>query len=162
MKNLSKLVCLAMTLLCLASLMSCKSSKGFSPFVFRADGGMYHTNLIFQTNPYTYIEHSSAIQSNILGFWTIKGDTIVCTPKYEYRKSNGDLLIIPLNSQDSTVATVTKTYIYKDDKLTDYTDYSPILNFNGLSLYDPNEEKTVFYRLKLTPRFNNEVQIISF
>lgn len=137
-----------LSILFLILLSSCHIKKYGYPMVFRNHGGSLHNDIILQSDPNILTEYSSGAMMYVLSTWKVNGDTIIAEPRIEYGSRNGNFWCQSLVDSDSTVTSIPKTYIMKNNRLDDITDYSQLLRSLGLLQTDVQANHVYYYRIK--------------
>lgn len=129
-------------------LFSCKSQKiTLSPFIvaYKSDwvGNIYPEYILLRTQPKVFEIYTPGIHGSIYGEWQINNDTLLFFPRHEYLSRNSELKIFELTAQDSSVATIVRQYLIRNDSLIDMTDYNIILQ----GLFSNQNNKVVYQRI---------------
>lgn len=129
-------------------LFSCASQKiTLSPFIaaYKSDwvGNVYPEYILLRTQPKVFEIYTPGVYESIFGEWKINNDTLLLFPRHEYLSKNSKLKISEITPQDSSVATIVRQYLIKNDCLIDMTDYNVILQ----GLFSNQNNKTVYKRI---------------
>lgn len=126
-------------------LFSCAlQKKELTPFieVYKSDwiGNVYPEYISLKSRPNIFETYSPGIHTSFFGQWTLKNDTLLLIPKYEYYSRNSELIFSIITAKDSNVATIPHKYLVKKGYLIDITDYGIILpgylnNQNSKTIY---------------------------
>jgi len=134
---------------CCVLFLSCKTQKiSLSPFVvvYKSDwiGHIPPEYISLKMQSEVFEIYSPGIYSSTVGKWNIKNDTLFLLPKYEYFSRDSELKFSEIMPKDTTVTTISKQYLIKNDCLIDITDYSIILP----KLFSRKSEKNIYQRVK--------------
>lgn len=135
--------------LCCILFFSCASQKiTLSPFItiYKNDwvGNIYPEYILLKTRPKIFEIYAPGIYESFFGKWNINNDTLFLFPQHEYYSRNSELNFSEITPKDSSVATIARQYLIKDDCLIDITDYNVVLQ----ELFSNQNKETVYKRIK--------------
>ncbi len=141
-------------MLCCLLLISCKTQRmRLSPFVVvyksSQHGEMSPHYILLRTQPKMFEIYATNTYESIFGRWNINSDTLFLLPEYEIQAENYELKSIKISQQDSTVASIKRIYLIKNDKLIDLTNYDLILpDWYKNTFKQRKNEGEIYWRVK--------------
>jgi hypothetical protein len=129
-------------------LFSCASQKiTLSPFItaYKSDwiGNIYPEYILLRIQPKVFEIYTPEVYESVFGEWKIDNDTLCLFPQHEYFSRNSELKISEITPSDSSVATIARRYLIKNNCLIDITDYNIVLQ----GLFSNQDNKTVYKKI---------------
>ena len=153
MRYLKKLIFTLTIMIIVVIMQSCRTSiEPFPQFFKNTEAEPYCQYLVFQTEPKIFILYSSGLNIlsyNLIGTWSVRKDTVICTPKIECSGYRDVVHLNNLEPKDSTIMTVERRFLYRRNRMEDITDINPLHKSCGLPLINYDSVKPiVYYRFK--------------
>jgi hypothetical protein len=99
--------------------------------------------IILRSQPKVYEEYAPGVYASILGEWKLQNDTLFLYPKVGFMHREDYTLSFSKVTNDSTVMTIPKQFLFKKDRIIDVTDYNPIM----MEPFKNQDTKDVYYRI---------------